>query len=114
MDSSWLVLVSIFGAAMAPLWVDCWDAVLRRAGMPKAQRIAGGLVLSLATLLILGGGPWVLISIANGRIAEHLADPWLPLSGLLVLLGPSIVFQLGYVAYLALRSEALPVGGLKR
>jgi hypothetical protein len=103
-DVGWLLLVSVAGFAMAPLWARWWDAALRRSGLSRPRRVAGVLALSIATLLATFVGPWLLMAILYGTPDADLADPRLPI-GMLFLFGPGVAIQVFWALNVAMRCD---------
>src|SRR5262245_5564346 len=104
MDSSWLILVSLVGFVMASFWAEWWDGALRKSGISRPYRVAGVLVISLVSFLIGFVGPWVLLMILHGTVADNLADPRFPL-GVLMFFGPGVGLQIFWALYVALRRD---------
>ena len=101
-----LIIVSMVGLMMAPFWSKWWNLALKNAVVSRHQRIAGVLLLSLATLLVVHVGPWVLMAIMHGTITANLADPMLPF-GLTIMFGPSVAIQIIVALTLSLPREEI-------
>jgi hypothetical protein len=80
-----LIVLSFAGMAMGPFWALWWDRAFRNTGISRAWRVAAVLVLSLATMLVVFAGPWVLMMFLHGTVEANLAEPkFLPAMALFV------------------------------
>lgn len=95
MDSSWLIVVSLFGTAMAPLWAKWWNFAFRKLGMSPYLRLFGVLFFCLLTMLVVGVAPWILLSVLSGTLDTNLADPMVRRVGIVVF-GVMLFYQAAY------------------
>jgi hypothetical protein len=92
-DSSWLVVVSIVGYALAPFWAKWSNQIIARGEFPRPVHVAGVILLSLAALAIFYIGPWVLWAAILGRFPDVLYEGHIGM-GAAILFGPGIVYQI--------------------
>lgn len=99
-----LIMTSFAGLLMAPFWSKWWNAAFRRIGASRSQRIAGVLLLSIATIIVVHVGPWIVLSYLRDTIAVNLADPRWPI-GMLIIFGSGILLQTFVALHFALKAD---------
>ena len=93
MDPSWLIVVSVLGLLLAPLWAKLANRLVMRRRTPSRSRGTAVIFLSLAAFAITCVGPWVLMCWLQGRFPSLLYAPGTaPASA--IILGPGVLVQI--------------------
>ncbi len=91
LDSA-LITFALMGLAFAPLWAFAWTKALSKRELTKTRRVAGVMVLSLATLFAVCIVPLIVLARSHG-LHEHGASDLNTTATLAFFAVPGVIIQ---------------------